>query len=105
MKDYQLPRTKVFLKPLDRRGVIEVVLGPAHFERLRERYALKVEEGLAEIIADEVLKDRGSAIAPTVQILLTRMWNTATEERSDPPQFNQDLYQELIRDGILLRDF
>ena len=26
--DYELPRTKVFLEPLDRRGVIEVVQGP-----------------------------------------------------------------------------
>jgi hypothetical protein len=102
---YELPRTKIFLEPLDRRGIIEVVQGPARSERLRERYGLTVEDGLAEIIADDLLEDRGSAIAPTLQILLTKMWSKATEENYEHPHFSQDLYQQLKRDGILLRDF
>jgi hypothetical protein len=77
---YELPRTKIFLEPLDRRGIIEVVQGPARSKRLRERYGLTVEDGLAEIIADDLLEDRGSAIAPTLQILLTKMWSKATEK-------------------------
>ena len=87
---YELPRTKVFLEPLDRRGIIEVVRGPARSARLRERYGLTVEDGLAEIIADDLLEDRGSAIAPTLQILLTKMWTKATEANYEHPQFSQE---------------
>jgi hypothetical protein len=92
---YELPRTKVFLEPIDRRGVIEIVQGPAGSERLRERYGLTVEEGLAEIIADDLLADKDSAIAPTLQILLTKMWTSATAENYEHPEFSQDLYQRL----------
>jgi WD40 repeat protein len=102
---YELPRTKVFLEPLDRRGIIEVVQGPARSERLRERYGLTVEAGLAEIIADDLWADRDSAIAPTLQILLTKMWTSTTAEKYERPEFTQELYQRLRRDGILLRDF
>jgi len=76
---YELPRTKVFLERLDRRGIIEVVLGPTRSERLHERYGLTVEDGLAGIIADDLSEDHGSAIAPTLQILLTKMWTKASE--------------------------
>jgi len=102
---HELPRTKVFLEPLDRRGIIEVVEGPVRSQRLREQYRLAVEDGLAEIIADDLLEDRESAIAPTLQILLTKMWAKATEENNEQPEFTQALYQDLKRDGILLRDF
>ena len=43
---YELPRTKVFLEPLDRRGIIDVVCGPARSARLRERYPEAVDSGL-----------------------------------------------------------
>nr|WP_246113110.1 hypothetical protein [Allorhodopirellula solitaria] len=103
--EFELPRTKVFLEPLDRRGIIEVVQGPSSSKRMRERYGLTIEDGLAEIIADDLLEDRVSAIAPTLQILLTKLWNKAIDANYEQPKFNQDLYQQLKRDGILLRDF
>ena len=102
---YELPRTKIFLEALDRRGIIEVVRGPALSTRLHERYGLTVEEGIAEIIADNLIEDRESAIAPTLQILLTKMWAKAIEANYEHPQFKQELYLQLKRDGILLRDF
>lgn len=82
-----------------------MVQGPARSERLRERYGLAVEDGLAEIIADDLLSDRDSAIAPTLQILLTKMWAKATEENYERPYFTRELYQNLKREGLLLRDF
>ena len=102
---FELPRTKLFLESLDRRGIIEVVRGPTRSARLRERYGLTIEDGLAEIIADDLLEDRGSPIAPTLQILLTKMWAKATESNYERPNFSRDLYQQLKREGILLRDF
>jgi len=100
-----LPRTRVFLEPLDRRGIIEVVRGPTLSERLRKHYGLTVEDDLPEIIADDLLEDRDSAIAPTLQILLTKLWTRAKEENYEHPHFTQALYQDLKRDGILMRDF
>ncbi|MEK6261072.1 MAG: ATP-binding protein [Planctomycetota bacterium] len=102
---YELPRTKVFLEPLDHRGIIEVVRGPSHFERLREHYRLTIEDVLGGIIADDLLEDCGSSIAPTLQILLTKMWAEAIGKNSEHPHFSPDLYWQLRRDGILLRDF
>lgn len=103
--DYELPRTRVFLEPLDRRGIIEVVHGPSRSGRLRECYGLTVEDGLGESIAEDLLTDRGSAIAPTLQILLTKMWTRATNDNYEHPHFSQDLYNDLKREGVLLRDF
>ena len=105
LTDHELARTRVFLEPLDRRGIIEVVEGPARSERLREQYRLTVEENIAEIIADDLTADRDSAIAPTLQILLTKMWTKATEANDEQPTFSEDLYLTLKNDGILLRDF
>lgn len=102
---YELPRNKVFLEPMDRRGITEVVLGPARSKRLQEQYGMTIQVGLAEIIADDLLEDHGSAIAPTLQILLTKMWGKATEANYEHPHFSQELYYQLKRDGILLRDF
>ena len=103
--DFRLPRTKVFLEPLDHRGIIEVVEGPARSERFRAKYGLTVEERLAETIADDLLSDRDSAIAPTLQILLTKLWTKATEDNYEHPRFSHDLYRSLKHQGILLRDF
>lgn len=69
------------------------------------QYGLTAEEGLPEIIAADLLADDASAIAPTLQILLTKMWAKATELNYEHPQFTRQLYQSLKREGLLLRDF
>ncbi|MEZ6057048.1 MAG: SUMF1/EgtB/PvdO family nonheme iron enzyme [Planctomycetaceae bacterium] len=102
---YELPRSKVFLEPLNRKGIMEAVRGPMSSDRLRQHYGLQVETGLAEIIADDLAEDRDSAIAPTLQILLTKLWSRATQQNYERPEFTGDLYRQLKRDGILLRDF
>ena len=101
----ELPRTRMFLQPLDRRGVQEAILGPSRDQRLRDRYGLEVEQGLPAIISNDLLEDQDSAIAPTLQILLTKMWKLAVAENQNHPKFTLELYQKLKRDGILLRDF
>ncbi|MEZ5944565.1 MAG: CHAT domain-containing protein [Planctomycetaceae bacterium] len=105
LQEYEIPRTKVFLEALDRRGVISVVRGPADVSRLAQHYELEIEGDLAEIIADDLLDDRDAAIAPTLQILLTKMWMRATALSPTKPRFTRDLYLDLKRNGILLRDF
>ena len=101
----KLHRAKVFLERLGRRGIIEAVRGPTLTARLQRQYGLSVEEGLPEAIADDLLKDEDSALAPTLQILLTKMWDQATQRNQSKPVFDQQHYRQLQRDGILLEDF
>lgn len=96
---------KIFLTRLERSGVIEAITGPTHTRRLQQKYHLTVEPGLPEQIADDLLADAGSAIAPTLQILLTRLWNQAIQQNPDHPHFSRELYQTLAKEGLLLSDF
>jgi hypothetical protein len=103
------------LDPLDRPGVIEAIEGPAkHFglEIKPDRDQLKPGEvTLAEFMSHDLFDtlanpqtEQESPIAPTLQILLSRMW----EEANDPkrfrgrPTFNPALYQELKGKGFKL---
>lgn len=103
--EHKLPRAKVFLQRLGRLGVIEAVQGPTRSPRLRDHYGLTVEKSLAEFIADDLLADAESAIAPTLQILLTKTWDKAVEANREHPHFSRELYLGLKREGLLLRDF
>ena len=104
LAEAKLPRTKVFLKQLDRRGIIEAIRGPARPGRLQRQYRLAIEEGLPEVIADNLLADAGSALAPTLQVLLTKMWERARQANPDQPRFDRDLYESLKSEGYLLKD-
>ncbi len=104
LAEAKLPRTQVFLKPLDRRGIIEAIRGPARPGRLQRQYRLAVEDGLPEVIADNLLADAGSALAPTLQVLLTKMWERARQANPDQPRFDRALYESLKAEGYLLED-
>ena len=96
---------KVFLEGLDRAAILEVATGLTRTSRLRERYGLEVEAGLAETFAGDLLADHDSPIAPTLQILLTRMWQQATAASESAPRFTAGLYGRLRDEGYLLGDF
>lgn len=105
LRENNLPFTNLFLERLDRRGVINAVTCVARDPRLQEHYHLTVSEDLPEEIADDLLADRGSAVATTLQILLTKLWERAKERSYDHPIFDQELYHELRSEGLLLSDF
>ncbi len=106
LSESKLPSVKkFFLEPLDYEGVIEIVEGITRNERLKHHYNLIVEDNVAEIIARDLLRDVGSSIAPILQIILTKMWNKATEISGSKPIFNLALYERLRTQGILLGDF
>ncbi|NIM13998.1 MAG: hypothetical protein GTO45_18285, partial [Candidatus Aminicenantes bacterium] len=107
-KRNELDRTRLFLQPLDRQGIVEVVTGLTKTKRLREKYNLKIsqEDQLPMIIATELLKDKNSPVAPTLQIILTRMWDTSEKnEFSTVHEFSLDQYQALRKEGLLMEDF
>ena len=104
-KVHSLPRTKIFLEHLSRKDIIDIFRGLSETPTLKKRYNLTVEEELPVIIADDLLEDKESSVAPVLQILLTKMWSKAKDVNPDNPQFTVDLYQGLRREGILLDDF
>lgn len=101
-----LPRTKLFLDRLSRRGIMEAVNGVAQLPELRAHYGLRIDEGtagsLAEVIADDLLVDPDSPVAPTLQVLLSKMWAATTPGAR---VFSHTLYEGLRKDGVLLNDF
>jgi len=102
--DANLDQNPVFLKPLDRRGIVEAIRGPARSDRLQRKYRLAIDDGLPEVIADDLLADAGSALAPALQVLLTKMWERARHANLDQPRFDRALYESLKKEGLLLRD-
>lgn len=99
-----------FVEPLGRDDIEEVVLGPTRSASLRARYGITCEHGLARRIADDLSQDHGSAIAPMLQILLTRMWEHTEPQHTSVDgrvrrRFTQQTYDVLRRDGLALSAF
>ena len=105
LQAYRLQVDKLFVEPLDRRGIIEAVSGITRSDPLQQHYGLTIKDNLPVGIANDLLEDRGSAIAPTLQLLLTKMWQNAREKNNAQPHFSLELYQALKDEGILLEDF
>jgi len=99
--DVQLGYERMLLAPLDRAGIVEAIEGPTRDEDLRRHYGLTVESGLAETIAVELERDAGSALAPTLQVLLTKLWEAAGGKGAS---FTHALYDRLKDQGFLLKD-
>ena len=109
-------KTKM-LDPLKRSGVIEAIEGPTeHFGLVISPNRNRVEPGgttLAEVMADGLFDtlanpqtEQESPIAPTLQVLLTRMWNEANDPKRlrGQPTFDRALYQELKGKGFKLNE-
>ncbi len=101
----ELPRSPIVLEPLAQSGLIEAIKGPIRTERLQQHYGLTIEDGLPESIADTLLADPDAPLAPTLQVLLDRLWDAAKQSDSAKPDFNSALYQGLKREGLLLGDY
>jgi WD40 repeat protein len=120
LKETGLARGYVHLKPLDRRGIVRAIRGPARLFgpdgvaidntelslRLFKKYRLEIQSDLPDEIAHDLLGlQEGLAIAPILQILLTKMWDAAWSRNPASPRFDRKLYLRLRNDGILLKDF
>ncbi len=102
-KECAIPRSKIFLEPLSRKDIIDIFNGLTETPHLKQRYNLEIDKNLPVIIADDLLEDKDSPVAPILQILLTKMWDKVRE--SPNPIFTVALYQNLKREGFLLDDF
>ncbi len=102
-KKLEIPREKIFLKKLERDDIIEVVKGIASTTRLFEKYKTSIDDNLPAVIADNLLEDKDSPIAPVLSILLTKLWQLSQKE--DYGEFTVMQYQDLRKEGILMEDF
>lgn len=101
----QVPSVRQYLGALSAEGIAGVVTGITRTEVLRAYYGLVVEEGLPELIAHDMSSDPNSPIAPTLQVLLQKMWEAANQRNLERPVFSTELYESLRREGLLLEDF
>lgn len=107
LAEARVPYQEVFLDRLDSAGIVDAMLGPTRALRLRQHYAFDVinADELATVVADDLLASRDSAIAPTLQVLLSKMWEHPAARRNGRVVFDRALYERLQQDGILLGDF
>ncbi len=103
LQQFHLPKEKVFLSRLRRAGIVEIVKGLTTTERLRNKYNLKIETGLPIMIANDLMADKNSPVAPILQIILTKLWQQTRSLHQ--PTFKIEDYLTLKEQGILLSDF
>lgn len=101
LEERKLPHTVRYLEALDRRGIVEAIEGPASTARLEGKYRLTIADGLADTMAVQLLADDEAAVAPTLQIRLGRMWESA----GSPPVFDHELYESLENEGFGLEQY
>jgi len=102
---FKVPMNTYFLEPLNKQGIIEVVEGPCKNPRLVNLYQLHIESGLSAYIADTLLKDSDSPVAPVLQVLLSKLWHAAYIHDKENMQFDRAQYRQLENSGLLLGDF
>ena len=95
----------IFVSSLTRAEIVEAIAGVAKTKRSREKWGLSIENGLAERIADRLLEDVDAPIAPTLQVLLTKMWVEARRLSYAAPRFTSQLYANIAKEGFGLYDY
>lgn len=104
-KKYELPRSKVFIEHIDKADILDIFKGISSTAKLQARYNIKIEDGLPEIIASDLMSDQDAPIAPMLQILLTKLWLKASATNPQAPVFSHTLYQELKTEGLAMDEF
>ena len=105
----ELPYAEVFIKRLDRDGIMEAISGVRQHHVTRKKYRLEIEDSsegdLVEIIADDLLVDPESPIAPVLQIILKKLWENALKALGETVVFSVDDYHQLRKEGTSMEEF
>lgn len=105
LEKVELPGARVFIERLGKRGIQQVVRGLESTARLRSAFPVTIESDLDVAIASDLLADPDSPVAPTLSILMTRLWREAGRPVTGEPVLSHDLYHRLRRDGLHLTAF
>ncbi|MEZ4471574.1 MAG: CHAT domain-containing protein [bacterium] len=100
-----LPVRRIELRHLSAAEAVEVVEGPTRTPALRTFDRLSIDADLPAEIAADVAADGQAAVAPTLAILLTRLWQQAADATPATPAWRLEDYRDLRKRGLLLDDF
>ncbi len=96
---------KVPLWRLRADGIEDIVRGLSRTARIQRRWGATVDPDLPRVIRDDLLSDPESPVAPTLQIVMTRLFEEADRRSPGKPALTKALYDELRRRGLLFKDF
>lgn len=99
LRKARLSYETVFIRHLDHTGIIDAIRGPSRYTE----FHFKIQNELPMLIADTLLMDKGSTVAPTLQILLSKMWKVCQENCEY--EFTIAMFQKIIRKGDVIRHF
>lgn len=96
-QEYELSPSTVFLEQLRGKDIEEIF---RELPRLRgiNYYNLTIEKGLPEKIANDLLRGR-SAVAPVLQLLLTKLWDNTYDPDKNSAYFSIRAYSEAQSGG------
>ena len=101
IKEYAIDYEPFLLFPFRENNLKEVITGI----QTREKYQIVYDEKLPQLMMDDLLEDMSSPVAPMLQILLAKMWEATVAQNTLPRKFTRDLYGQMKKEGLLLRDF
>ncbi len=119
LQSLALPFSKLFLKRLDRDGIIEAISGTTSYDKKENGlilhnpkynpYRLELEDSrdgyLPEIIAEDLMEDPESPIAPVLQIILEKLWEKAPKVAGQGVKLTIAQYQDLSKQGTTMHEF
>jgi hypothetical protein len=97
---HSIPFSLVLLEALSAEAVAEVVQGVPMNSQLRSRWDLTIEDAACSEIVSKVTADKESPVAPTLQVLLTRLWMRAVAVSRAKPVITAELVTSEIRRGL-----
>jgi WD40 repeat protein len=95
----------LFLEPIDREGILEVASGLTHTPVLRDRYNLRVQEWLPDIISNDLSIGKPTPVAPVLQFIMSKLWEMSLPNDSGVREFTIDGYRTLRENGMAMKDF
>ena len=107
--EHYLDKGKIFHKktlitPLDQKAIKEIIESPVEIDNLKSHFGLTIKNGqknnLSSKIASDILSDKESNIAPSLQIILSRMWDKVKSQNKKT--WSESLYLEERRHGFSL---
>lgn len=91
---------EIYLEPLNTKGVLESIRGITISDEARDNYELKfADEDVPMSIAQSVMSDEDSHVAPLLQVLLSKMW--AKVENKKPRVFSKELLEEVKSHNLI----
>ncbi len=102
--DVGLPLSEYFVKPLGRNNIVEAVNGITSTKRLRNKYQVTIEPDLPDEMATRLLLDSASPIAPSLQLLLTKLHTAIQDKVPDERKLTVSAFRQEYTEGGYLSE-